>query len=152
MSYDGRMRVRSLIMTDVPALAAMHARAFPAAEAWSAASFAELLAAAGVAGWGAVNDTGDLVACLMVRAVADEAEILTLATAPSARRQGGARHLVGTFLGEATRANIHHVFLEVADDNLPAQALYAALGFRSAGRRPHYYPGDRTALVLRWCA
>ena len=44
------------------------------------------------------------------------------------------------------------VFLEVADDNAAARALYARAGFVEAGRRPGYYAGAdgerRDALLL----
>ena len=46
------------------------------------------------------------------------------------------------------------MFLEVAEDNRAARALYAAAGFASVGRRPAYYarPGAAdavAALILR---
>ena len=44
------------------------------------------------------------------------------------------------------------VFLEVAEDNLAARALYERTGFVEAGRRPGYYAaadgGRRDALLL----
>jgi ribosomal-protein-alanine N-acetyltransferase len=44
------------------------------------------------------------------------------------------------------------LFLEVADDNAAALALYARAGFSEAGRRPGYYArpdgGRQDALIL----
>jgi ribosomal-protein-alanine N-acetyltransferase len=41
------------------------------------------------------------------------------------------------------------MFLEVAERNGAARALYAAAGFAAAGRRRRYYPDGADALVLR---
>ena len=42
------------------------------------------------------------------------------------------------------------MFLDVRDDNTPAQALYASEGFIEIGRRPNYYPdGNVAAIVMR---
>lgn len=148
----GDMRIRPLLPADATLLADLHRATFPAGEAWSAASFTEMIGSSGVYGWGSADGTGTLIACLIARTAADESEILTLAVAPTARRKGRATHLVRMFLGESARRGAPDVFLEVAEDNAPAHALYGVLGFLPVGRRPHYYPGDRTALLFRWSA
>ena len=73
-------------MSDPTALAALHASAFPAP--WSAAVFADLLAQPGVL-LGVEPD-----GFILIRVVLDEAEILTLAVVPPARRHGLGRRLV----------------------------------------------------------
>ena len=113
-------------------LAALHAEAFDAP--WSAEAFADLLGQAGVVLEGE-ND-----GFILIRAVADEAEILTLAVRPPARRQGLGGRLVEAASGRATALGATRMFLEVAEDNVPARGLYRALGFEAAGRRPRYYP------------
>ncbi|MFN6953353.1 MAG: ribosomal-protein-alanine acetyltransferase, partial [Acetobacteraceae bacterium] len=62
-------------------LADIHAAAFPPAEAWDAAAIAALLAAPGTAALRLGRD-----GMAMLRVAADEAEILTLAVRPGARR------------------------------------------------------------------
>lgn len=114
------------------ALAALHAEAFDTP--WSAQAFADLLDQAGVVLEGA--DDG----FILIRAVADEAEILTLAVRPSARRQGLGGRLVEAGSRRAVDLGATRMFLEVAEDNAPARGLYEALGFEAAGRRPRYYP------------
>ena len=72
--------------------AAIHAEAFagPHDAPWSAAAFADLLAQAGVFAAEAADGF------ILMRAVADEAEILTLAVRPAARRGGLGGRLVGS--------------------------------------------------------
>jgi ribosomal-protein-alanine N-acetyltransferase len=89
---------------------------------------------------------------LLGRAVAGEAELLTLAVAPEARRLGLGRKLVARFLYQAQLRGAVRAFLEVKADNAAAVALYESAGFTPAGRRRGYYrsaDGTRTdALVL----
>lgn len=125
---------------DVAALAQLHASCFP--DAWSAASLRELLAGPGVF---ALALPGGFI---LARAVSDEAEILTLAVAPSKRRQGIARALVRAAASHARTLGAGTLFLEVATGNDPALRLYAGLGFTAAGRRKAYY-GAEDAHVLK---
>ncbi|GAA0870126.1 N-acetyltransferase [Brevundimonas basaltis] len=128
--------------------AAIHAEAFagPNEAAWSEAAFADLLAQAGVF----ALDSAD--GFILMRAAADEAEILTLAVRPGARRGGQGTRLVGDGVLAAAARGAARVFLEVAEDNAAARALYARAGFAEAGRRPAYYAGAdggrRDALIL----
>lgn len=112
---------------------------------WSALEFAALLATPGAFA------LGDASAVLLGRVAADEAEVMVLATDPARRREGRARALLGAFLAEAAARGARTAFLEVAEDNAPALALYAGAGFARVGRRPGYYgrpDGDVAALVL----
>ncbi|MBA4807289.1 ribosomal protein S18-alanine N-acetyltransferase [Brevundimonas sp.] len=126
------------------ALAAIHAQAF--ATPWGEAEFADLLTQAGV--FAVVEPDG----FILIRVVLDEAEILTLAVRPDARRAGLGGRLTGQGAVEAARAGASRLFLEVAEDNVAARALYDRAGFRPIGRRKAYYAapeGGRTdALVL----
>ncbi len=127
--------------------AALHAKAFSATRAWSSAEFAALLQQKTVT-W-----HGDHRGFVMLRTVADEAEILTLVTDPAYRRQGLAQ--INLKRGEqvVARAGARIIFLEVAEDNMAARALYDTGGYKQIGRRPGYYmPKDGApvaALVLR---
>ncbi|MCB9667816.1 MAG: ribosomal protein S18-alanine N-acetyltransferase [Myxococcales bacterium] len=73
------------------------------------------------------------------RLVADEAEILTLATATHHRRGGVAARLVARFVQLAAERGAKHVYLEVRQSNLAAQSLYESLGFRRIMVRASYY-------------
>jgi ribosomal-protein-alanine N-acetyltransferase len=129
----------------VTTLAAIHAACFP--DAWSVKALADLLATPGT--FAGAGDTGFILA----RAAAGEAEILTLAVAPAARRHGTGAVLVQAAANEAQRLGAEVFFLEVASGNAAARALYNHLGFTEAGLRKGYYalPGraPEDALVLR---
>lgn len=130
------------------ALALLHARCFATPRPWGAAEFAGLLADPLVFLL-VEGDTGFLLG----RAVAGEAELLTLAVAPEARRRGLARRLVERFLYQGRLRGAGYAFLEVAEDNGGGRALYGAAGFGEVGRRRGYFhtPDGRRidALVLR---
>jgi [ribosomal protein S18]-alanine N-acetyltransferase len=86
---------------------------------------------------------------LLGRITADEAEVLTLAVAPLARRQGIA---TGLLRAATERVRAHGgtaMFLEVATTNCPALALYRREGLIEVGHRRHYYSDSSDALVLR---
>ncbi|MDY6923119.1 MAG: GNAT family N-acetyltransferase [Pseudomonadota bacterium] len=129
-------------------LAAIHAEAFagPHDAPWSAAALADLLGQAGVFAVEAADGF------ILIRVVIDEAEILTLAVRPAARRTGQGGRLVGEGVLAAAARGAARVFLEVAEDNAAARSLYARAGFTEVGRRPGYYAGAeggrRDALLL----
>jgi ribosomal-protein-alanine N-acetyltransferase len=131
-----------------PDMAAVHAQAFDAP--WDDKAFSELLASPGVYAVGAQGR--GLAGLILMRVVAGEAEVLTLAVAPAARRRGVARGLLDAALARAIAAGAERAFLEVAEDNEGAIALYRGAGFTGVGRRPGYYvrgPGSSVdALVL----
>ena len=129
------------------ACAAIHGAAFGPSEAWNAAAFATLLGLPGV--HGLISADSGPAGLVLVRLAADEAEILTLATAPAGRRRGVARGLLAAALGWAEASGATRVFLEVAAGNAPARALYEQAGFALCGRRRRYYPDGGDALALR---
>ena len=76
---------------------------------------------------------------VLARAVAGEAEILSIGVVPAHRRKGLGRRLLSTAAVEARRRGAARLFLEVASDNAPALALYRRAGFAKVGRRAGYY-------------
>lgn len=132
-------------------LAALHASAFD--RPWSAAEFEALLDSPGVAAMVA-DDRGILAGLILIRAVAGEAEILTLCVAPDSRRGGLGLALVEAGAGASAGIGAEALWLEVAADNAAALKLYERAGFEVAGRRPAYYsrgPGlpGMDAVVMR---
>lgn len=129
---------------EVPAAAALHAASFPAGEAWSADAIGLLLALP--ASFGVLRPGEGFV---LASAAAGEAEILTIAVVPAARRQGVGGALLAAALAGARLRGATTMFLEVAEGNAAARALYAAAGFHEVGRRRRYYADGADALVLR---
>jgi ribosomal-protein-alanine N-acetyltransferase len=127
-------------------LARLHAAAFTQDRPWSAAEFASLQSLPGTV------LLGDARAILLARVTLDEAEVLTLATDPRYQRQGLASALLLRFHERARAQGATRALLEVAEDNAPARALYAAHGYEEAGRRRAYYArkgaAAAAALVL----
>ncbi len=129
-------------------LAAIHHRCFTdAPRPWSAAEFSALL---------------ELVSTILVatpegfalgRVAGPEAELMTLAVLPEARRRGLGRSLLAAFAHAASARGVKEIHLEVAENNDAARALYAEAGYAPAGFRNDYYGQDGhrkiSALVLR---
>lgn len=143
------MKLRAADASDALVLATTHASAFDAP--WPPEALATLLASPGVFALTAIDETP--VGLILMRAIAGEAEVLTLAVEPPRRRRGVARALLEAGLSQAVLAGAETCFLEVAVDNAPAVALYLTAGFEQVGRRAGYYqrPGAAAvdALVLR---
>ena len=127
-------------------LADLHARCFTTPRPWSTAEFADFL------GSRPCFLLTEPAGFLLGRVIADEAELLTVAVDPAARRQGMGARLLAGFAATARARGATTGFLEVAAGNLPAQALYRQAGWVEAGRRKRYYHApDGTAedaLVL----
>jgi ribosomal-protein-alanine N-acetyltransferase len=114
-------------------MAVLHARSFTTPRPWSEAEITDLLASPLVF---ALTRPG---AFLLGRVVVGEAELLTIAVDPDERRAGLGGALVAAFLTEAAARGGESAFLEVAEGNAAARALYATCGFAPAGRRRGYY-------------
>jgi ribosomal-protein-alanine N-acetyltransferase len=128
-----------------PVLAAIHARCFVGADAWDEAAWLVLLTSAGVSGW--VDEAGGVI---LLRRAADEADVVTLAVVPEARRRGIGAALLRAGLEGLRAAGVARVFLEVAQRNAGARALYAASGFMEVGVRRGYYADGDDAVLMRW--
>ncbi len=125
-------------------MAAVHAAAMPEGEVWEAAAIAVQLALPGV--FGLLDSRGGMV---LARVAADEAEILALAVVPAARRQGLGAALLAAAEARAAGRGAAVMYLEVAERNAAARALYAHASYAFAGRRHGYYRDGGDALVLK---
>ncbi len=135
-------------MTTPEELAALHAQCFLLPPPWRAADFAPFLADPACV-LCQKREGGALRAFALLRVAADEAELLTLATAPDARRKGLARAVLQEGLAQVATRGARACFLEVAAPNLAARALYESLGFQAQGlRRGYYRAGGQVADAL----
>lgn len=135
---------RPLRLADAPAAAALHALGF--ADAWSEAALASQITDPATLSFAHFEERG-LVAFALVRVVAGEADILTVATHPARRGQGLAFALLTVLMQRLVDDGIARITLDVAEDNAPARRLYDRLGFTLDGRRPRYYTAGRAAPV-----
>jgi ribosomal-protein-alanine N-acetyltransferase len=84
--------------------------------------------------------------CSWRQSAPDEAEILNIAVDPAYRRRGVASALLEALCREAQGT----IFLEVAEPNLPAIALYKKHGWEYSGLRTGYYDhGSVNAVVMK---
>lgn len=127
-------------------LSALHARCFPD-RPWSADELTALLER---------RDTHLFElegGFLLISCFPPEAEILTIAVDPTLRRTGLGHQLMHQLQTASAALGVTEIFLEVADDNTPARALYDSHGFSEVGRRSRYYArqdGSHVdALVMR---
>lgn len=131
--------------SDPATLAAIHRASFRNPRPWSADEITAILSGTGT------FHLSEPQGFLIGRAIADEAELLTLAVAPGGRRQGTGTRLLEAFLKESARLGAVSAYLEVAADNAPALALYGQNGFTEAGRRRGYYrdaPGEAVDAIV----
>jgi ribosomal-protein-alanine N-acetyltransferase len=121
-------------------------------EAWTRSQCAGILPMHGVT-LTIAESAGVPVGFSLVRAVADESELLLLAVDPADQRRGIGQALLDEFVANGLARGAHRLHLEVRDGN-PAIELYRASGFSATGRRRKYYHGpggeayDAVTLLL----
>ncbi len=135
---------------DLGLLAKLHAASFGIA--WSEKDLGEILVSPGCVALLATSDDGP-VGFLIYRAVADEAEIITICVDPVFQRRGAGLQIILAAQRLLMSLKINNLFLEVAMDNKDAISLYARAGFDEAGKRKAYYTRQNgqteDALVMR---
>jgi ribosomal-protein-alanine N-acetyltransferase len=129
--------IRAVSPNHARLLTAIHAAGFGDA-AWSLAQMQGSLALKTTKGWAAFEN-GQPVGFILAQILPDQAEILTLAVHPDARRRGIGERLLQKLMELTQGDGNARVFLEVAADNYAAGGLYEKLGFRQFGTRPDYY-------------
>ncbi|MBQ7055696.1 MAG: ribosomal protein S18-alanine N-acetyltransferase [Alphaproteobacteria bacterium] len=122
-------------------LANLHAKCFPN-KPWSANDFADLKKS----GCEIIASQNGFI---VWRAVADEAEIISVGVAPDARRAGIAAAMLGIMENELKKNGIKNIFLEVAENNQPARQLYKNNGYNEIGVRPKYYDGVDAIMMKK---
>lgn len=133
------------VSTDAKLLARLHATSFD--DAWSETFFDAMLGQLGVTALATADGF------ILMRCVAGEGEVLTLAVDPAARGQGLGYRLVEAGLVLALAHAATRCFLEVAEDNAPAIAIYKKAGFVTISARKNYYSRGSEkigALLMEW--
>ena len=131
--------VRAASESDYPAIARIQQRC-PEAAQWPVgdySGFETLLA---------MVDSVPAGFCAWRQTAPDEAELLNLAVDPTWRRKGVATALLSVLMGAAHG----DIFLEVAEPNAAAVALYARSGWEPISLRLGYYEKGRVnAIVMK---
>ncbi len=138
--------LRSPVPGDVRRLEALEQRCFPdpwpggviLAELGAPARFQRVL----------VTPSGIVVAYLFSAWQYLDLHVLKVATDPSARLQGHAKHLLRAAHEHARRRGGETVTLEVRSSNTAARALYRKLGYAEVGQRKRYYGDGEDAIVM----
>ena len=127
-------------------MAALHNAAFENLRGWSETEISDLLDSPYTT---AITRPAGFA---LIRTLAGESELLTLAVDPTFQRQGVARAIMQDWIASITPI-AQTAFLEVAADNHPARALYAGFGFELSATRRGYYARQSAqavdAFVLR---
>lgn len=110
--------------------------------AWSEKEFKKLLDLPTSRLW--MNEKGMLLCAHVV----NEMEILTFGIIPEYRRQGEGIRLLNQMFQYANDNKVKKIFLDVAEDNLPAIKLYEKSGFRLIHRRKGYYQNGTTDALI----
>lgn len=147
--------IRPALGEESALLARLHKECF--AKAWSEDQITPMLGLPGALGLIAER-AGVPEGFIMVRAGGGEAEILTICVVPKCRGQRLGQHLITASLahlvafGESEGpSSVPPLFLEVAQSNQAARALYTRMGFEVVGKRPNYYrheDGSQEAALM----
>lgn len=140
-------------VADVAALEA----AVMGTDAWNGALVADELGRADRVWWAAyaadpkmpLSAEAPLVGYAGGWVVDGDLQILKVGVDPAWRRHGIARVLLARVADDARNLGARTSSLEVRAANAGAQALYAALGYETLGRRPRYYSDGEDALIMQ---
>ena len=94
---------------------------------------------------------GNIISYILLSQVLDEAEILSLGTAPDHQGKGHACRLLTETCETLIHTGICKMYLDVAASNVAARALYSGCGFDESGRRAGYYgtaPHRQDAIIM----
>jgi ribosomal-protein-alanine N-acetyltransferase len=129
--------LRPLTIAALDGVLALEAQVYPFP--WSRGNFVDSLVA-GYAAWTLNHVDGDLIGYCVAMAGVEEMHLLNITVAPSARRSGHARRLLGELLQLCRLRQARRLWLEVRESNADARETYRRLGFAPVGRRKDYYP------------
>lgn len=140
--------IKPLSRDSLSAMAAVHAASFETP--WDAAALSGYLTPNAVALGGYVG--GVLSGFILLGPCTDQTDMLTLAVIPQARGMGYGRALVQAAQARAAAKGCELIFLEAAEDNSAALALYKSCGYVPIGTRKNYYKragGRISAVTMR---
>jgi ribosomal-protein-alanine N-acetyltransferase len=141
--------VRDLRWTDLARLAELEQELF-AQDPWTEATWWSELAGRPRRSYVVAEHGGRVVGYGGVDLGGEVADVMTMAVAPAAQRQGLGRQLLEELVARAQADHAAYLMLEVRADNAAAKSLYESRGFELlTTRRRYYQPGDVDAHVMR---
>lgn len=138
---------RKMLPTDAAAVEKVERACF--SMPWSRESFWEE-AAQEAAYYLLATADEEVVGYVGVWLLGDEGHITNVAVAPEMRRCGVGTALLLALMRIAYERGVRSMTLEVRPSNEAALALYRKFGFRSVGRRPHYYTDNDEDAEILW--
>lgn len=136
--------IRALQLSDAADIAALHAEGFETS--WPENDMAEHIEKDLALGF---LDGGTLAGFVLVRESFEQSEILTIAVGKDYQRKGIAAQLLVAVQSAVKTGGGNVIFLEVAEDNPAALALYSRAGYEPFGRRPAYYKRAKGRVAAR---
>ena len=99
--------------------------------------------------WLIAEENGAVCGYVGSQTVLDETDMMNIAVRPDCRRKGIAAALIAELVSRLKARGSRILRLEVRESNLPAIALYKAMGFTQLGLRKNYYRNPKeNALIL----
>ncbi len=137
--------LRALTPADVAAVAALDHLTNPSP--WSSAQFlAEVHKPTSY--FLAVHAAHALIGFGGLWVLPEEGQVVLLAVAPEHRRHGWGKRLLEALIAKAKSEGAKRVTLEVRESAQAALALYEKTGFQVTSRRPKFYEGRETAVLM----
>ena len=142
------MEIRRAAARDVSGIAAIEEICF--SDPWCERDILGYVSTEGGMCFVAVRD-GRVIAYILGRLIAPEAEIYRIAVLPEERRRGVGYRLLDFAMKTERGRGLETVFLEVRSRNDAAINLYSAYGFKKVGFRKGYYknPDDDAIVMLK---
>ena len=141
------VHIRPLQLADLPRVMELERLGYP--NPWTEAVFQDCFRA-DYRAW-ALELDGVLLGYAVVAYLFDEAHLLNICVAPSARGTGAGRRLLRHCIAASLHDSMQTLLLEVRRSNQAAANLYETEGFKVIGVRKGYYPdgnGREDALVM----
>lgn len=138
------VEVSKMIESDLPQVFALTERL--SFLNWNLQQFESELKSSCTYGYIAKKD-GVFAGYALYHLIADELELLAIATVPELARQGVATRLYQDSVMELQKLGAQTLFLEVREGNASARAFYERQGAVACGMRPRYYHDGETAIL-----
>lgn len=143
------MEFRKSRPDDAPGICALENEYF--SDPWSERDICSTIATEGGMCYSAIDENGSIIAYVIARLIAPEAEIYRVAVRQDKRRRGIGYRLLDYGIKSERGRGLESVFLEVRESNVPARNLYRAHGFCEIGERKNYYhnPTENAIIMFK---